>query len=181
MFNIGGGEMFVLGLLALMVFGPQDLPRIIKKVMRTVRALRTAAADFQTEVRTALEHETEQQEQLKNPDKRTLEVGPSPSLETEHSPEPPENEVAAEERSEDLEPGSDEVAESAPDGETFESEATSQEPEAQQPEAEELQTTDETPAEDEQPLEESEPEIVEEDDDGPGLPMAPPKKRAELT
>ena len=65
MFNIGGSEMVVLGILALLVFGPEGLPGIIKNVMRTVNAVKAAARDFQTEVSTVLNDEHERQDLAK--------------------------------------------------------------------------------------------------------------------
>ena len=65
MFNIGGSEMIVLGILALLVFGPEGLPGIIKNVMRTVNAVKAAARDFQTEVSTVLNEEHERQDLAK--------------------------------------------------------------------------------------------------------------------
>ena len=65
MFNIGGSEMVVLAVLALLVFGPEGLPGIIKNVMRTVNAVKIAARDFQTEVKTALDTENERQDLAK--------------------------------------------------------------------------------------------------------------------
>lgn len=60
MFNIGGPELIVLAVLALLVFGPESLPDIAKTVSRTLRAFRQASMDIQTEVREALEIETQQ-------------------------------------------------------------------------------------------------------------------------
>lgn len=57
MFNVGGGEMIVLGVLALLVFGPEGLPGIIKNVMQTVNAVKRAARDLQNEVTSTLEAE----------------------------------------------------------------------------------------------------------------------------
>jgi sec-independent protein translocase protein TatB len=62
MFNIGGGEMVMLAILALLVFGPEGLPEIMKTVARTVKAFRQAANDFQSEVNTALTLENQKQE-----------------------------------------------------------------------------------------------------------------------
>lgn len=60
MFNVGGPELIVLAVLALLVFGPESLPDIAKTVSRTLRAFRQASMDIQTEVRQALEIETQQ-------------------------------------------------------------------------------------------------------------------------
>lgn len=59
MFNVGGGEMVMLAILALLVFGPEGLPEIVKTVTRTMRAFKQAANDFQSEVNTALTLENE--------------------------------------------------------------------------------------------------------------------------
>ena len=80
MFNIGGSEMVVLGILALLVFGPEGLPGVIKTVMRTVHAFRQAAADFQHEVKTALDDENVKRDQLQRqraplPEEEELPVG----------------------------------------------------------------------------------------------------------
>jgi Tat protein translocase TatB subunit len=62
MFNVGGGEMIFLAILALLVFGPEGLPGVVKTVTRTVRAFKQAANEFQQEVNSALtlEHEKRQ-------------------------------------------------------------------------------------------------------------------------
>ena len=44
--SIGYGELFVIGLVALIVFGPQRLPEMARKVGGYVRQLRSAAAEI---------------------------------------------------------------------------------------------------------------------------------------
>lgn len=75
MFNIGGSEMILLAVLALLVFGPEGLPDIMKTVARTIKAFKTAANDFQSEVNTALilENQKNQVEQRRR--KRVLPQG----------------------------------------------------------------------------------------------------------
>ncbi|MCA9779976.1 MAG: twin-arginine translocase TatA/TatE family subunit [Candidatus Eremiobacteraeota bacterium] len=91
MFNIGGSEMIVLAVLALLVFGPEGLPGIIKNVMRTVNAVKIAARDFQTEVSTALEAENERQDLAKRRrtyvDKPETESAALPAAEVAPMPE----------------------------------------------------------------------------------------------
>lgn len=78
MFNIGGGEMVVLAILALLVFGPEGLPDILRTVARTVKAFKTAANDFQSEVNTALTLEQQKREVAERRRKRTLPEPASP-------------------------------------------------------------------------------------------------------
>ena len=72
MFNIGGGEMVLLAILALLVFGPEGLPEIMKTVARTVKAFRQAATDFQSEVNTALTLENQKLEVQQRRRKRVV-------------------------------------------------------------------------------------------------------------
>jgi sec-independent protein translocase protein TatB len=55
MFNIGGGELIVILLLALIVLGPERLPGAARQVGRTMGELKRLSTGFQNEVRTALE------------------------------------------------------------------------------------------------------------------------------
>lgn len=55
MFNIGGGEMVVIFLLALLVLGPERLPKAMGQVGRTVAQLRRMSSGFQDEIRRAMD------------------------------------------------------------------------------------------------------------------------------
>lgn len=57
MFNIGPSEMMLLGLLALLVFGPSRLPEIAKAAGEGLRAFRKAASDLKAEVSEVVENE----------------------------------------------------------------------------------------------------------------------------
>lgn len=48
MFDIGWQELFVVGILALIVIGPKDLPKTIKLVTSWIRKARMMAREFQT-------------------------------------------------------------------------------------------------------------------------------------
>jgi sec-independent protein translocase protein TatB len=50
MFDIGWSEMMVIAILALIVIGPKDLPRVLKSVSYWVRKARSLAREFQTGV-----------------------------------------------------------------------------------------------------------------------------------
>ena len=143
MFNIGGSEMIVLAVLALLVFGPEGLPGIIKNVMRTVNAVKIAARDFQTEVKTALDVENERQDlarrqrtPLQEPQRDTAAlaaaaVPPMPGEEESTSEQDGEENAAVQvEEVAGLEPSEDEpeeAAESAPEEETVPEEQVEEE------------------------------------------------------
>jgi len=54
MFNIGGGEVLVIALIALIVLGPQRLPDAAKQVGKAMGELRRLSSGFQNELRDAL-------------------------------------------------------------------------------------------------------------------------------
>ena len=47
MFDIGWQELFIVAVLALIVVGPKDLPRVLRTIMGLVRKARGMARDFQ--------------------------------------------------------------------------------------------------------------------------------------
>src|SRR5437879_13613939 len=60
MFDIGLQEMLVIGVLALLVFGPSKLPELGRMVGRAMRELRRASDEFRSTVETNLQiNETE--------------------------------------------------------------------------------------------------------------------------
>ena len=54
MFNIGGGELIVIALIALIVLGPNRLPGAARKAGEVLGDLRRISTGFQNEIRTAL-------------------------------------------------------------------------------------------------------------------------------
>ncbi|QGG95286.1 Sec-independent protein translocase protein TatB [Actinomarinicola tropica] len=54
MFNVGGGEVLVILLVALVVLGPDKLPGAVRKVGQVVSEVRKISAGFQAEMRTAM-------------------------------------------------------------------------------------------------------------------------------
>ncbi|HIB67787.1 MAG TPA: twin-arginine translocase subunit TatB [Phycisphaerales bacterium] len=182
MFNIGGSEMVVLGILALLVFGPEGLPGVIKTVMRTVHAFRQAAADFQHEVKTALDDENIRRDQLQRQRKPPADEAESATdQENQQAPNPQQD-------SESLVRESDDRAAEFPV--MVENEATIQESVAEQvPEPSEPAPVQASPATDEPVPEDNavsateeknaspvDPSPAEDDDDGPSLPMATRKR-----
>jgi sec-independent protein translocase protein TatB len=63
MFNVGGGELLVILLLALIVLGPQKLPGAIRTAGRVMGEVRRISSGFQQELKTALD-ETDVDEKL---------------------------------------------------------------------------------------------------------------------
>lgn len=55
MFNIGGGEMFAILLLALLVLGPERLPKAMGQVGHYVAQLRRMSSGFQEEIKRAMD------------------------------------------------------------------------------------------------------------------------------
>ncbi len=55
MFNIGGGELIVILLIALIVLGPQRLPDAARQIGKTMGELRRLSSGFQNEMRSALD------------------------------------------------------------------------------------------------------------------------------
>lgn len=49
MFDVGWSELVVIGVVALVVIGPKELPGVIRSVGRAVGKLRTMAGDFRTQ------------------------------------------------------------------------------------------------------------------------------------
>lgn len=55
MFNVGGGELLVIMLVALIVLGPQRLPEAARTVGKVVGEIRRLSSGFQREIRDAFE------------------------------------------------------------------------------------------------------------------------------
>lgn len=55
MFNVGGGEVIVILLLALIVLGPTKLPEVARQVGRAMQTLRGISNTFQAEMKAAME------------------------------------------------------------------------------------------------------------------------------
>jgi sec-independent protein translocase protein TatB len=53
-FGVGYSELFVLGLIAILVIGPKDLPKVMRMIGQTTRKLRGMAREFQGHVDQAM-------------------------------------------------------------------------------------------------------------------------------
>jgi sec-independent protein translocase protein TatB len=69
MFNIGGGELLVIALIALIVLGPQRLPDAVRTVGRVVGEVRRISSGFQQELRDTFE-DSDVAEEAKPPRRR---------------------------------------------------------------------------------------------------------------
>jgi sec-independent protein translocase protein TatB len=54
MFDIGWGELLVIGIVALVVIGPKELPGVVRTLGQTVAKLRRMASDFQNQFNEAM-------------------------------------------------------------------------------------------------------------------------------
>src|SRR5471032_2429002 len=54
MFDIGWGEFLIIGIVALVVIGPKELPGVVRTLGQTVAKLRRMAADFQNQFNEAM-------------------------------------------------------------------------------------------------------------------------------
>ena len=54
MFDIGWGELLVIGIVALVVIGPKELPGVVRTLGQTMAKLRRMAADFQNQFNEAM-------------------------------------------------------------------------------------------------------------------------------
>ena len=55
MFNVGGPEVMVILLVALIVLGPQQLPKAIRSVTNVMNELRKVSSGFQSEVQKVMD------------------------------------------------------------------------------------------------------------------------------
>ncbi len=79
MFNIGPGEMMLLALLALLLFGPKRLPEIGKAAGEAIASFRNASKEITTEMQRQLAEENKA---------AALETVPPPVVEEEPVAEP---------------------------------------------------------------------------------------------
>lgn len=64
MFNVGGGELLVVLLIALMVLGPDRLPGFAKKAGKVMGDIRRVSQGFQTEIRQAMDLDDDKPKQV---------------------------------------------------------------------------------------------------------------------
>ncbi len=81
MFGIGGQEMVIIGLLVLVIFGPNALPRMARDLGRFVSEARRSIDEFKEELTAGADEEEEDETERKDGRKRS---GKRPDEEDEH-------------------------------------------------------------------------------------------------
>lgn len=81
MFNVGGGELLVILLIALIVLGPQKLPEAAKQIGGFARELRRMSDSFQNELKHALDEPIENEARDRGRKVVSSEQKPAPSAE----------------------------------------------------------------------------------------------------
>jgi len=108
MFDIGLQELILIFVIALLVFGPKNLPQLGRSLGRAMREFKKASAEFESTIRTNLQIDEIDSPPIPAPDPVPLEVATSPAT-------PP----ALAESTNPLAPPSDSMAAEAPPGEAF--------------------------------------------------------------
>jgi TatA/E family protein of Tat protein translocase len=103
MFDIGLQEMLVIGVLALLVFGPSKLPELGRMVGRALREFRRASDEFRSTVETNL-HINDPDPPPPEPVPVSIESAPAASLPSELEPVSPETTGAVTSETEHGEP-----------------------------------------------------------------------------
>jgi sec-independent protein translocase protein TatB len=67
MFNVGGGELLVILLIALLVLGPDRLPGFAKKAGKVMGDIRRISNGFQSEIRQAMDFDDDRPSATANP------------------------------------------------------------------------------------------------------------------
>ncbi|ACB96276.1 Sec-independent protein translocase protein TatB [Beijerinckia indica] len=81
MFDFDPGKLIIIGIVALIVIGPKDLPRVMRQVGQAVGKMRRMAADFQAQFMQAM-HEADMAEIRENMQK----LGESAKIEANFQP-----------------------------------------------------------------------------------------------
>ncbi len=67
MLNVGGGELLIILLVALVFLGPQRLPEVARQLGQAASSLRSLASGFQAEIEAASRPDTDSSMRLKGP------------------------------------------------------------------------------------------------------------------
>ena len=80
MFNIGGGEILVILVVALIFLGPSKLPEIARTLGKTTQTLRRISESFRSELSSAVDENTEMQARQRGNDLTVTESLPPEDL-----------------------------------------------------------------------------------------------------
>ncbi|MCC6548960.1 MAG: twin-arginine translocase TatA/TatE family subunit [Ignavibacteriaceae bacterium] len=64
--NIGTGEIIVIGLVILLVFGPKRLPEILRSFGKGLREVKKSMSDVETEIKKSMDTEDKPKDNTKN-------------------------------------------------------------------------------------------------------------------
>lgn len=85
MLNIGGGELLVIMLVALIVLGPTKLPEVARQVGGVVQELKRMSAGFQAELKSALDDPVEEEARARGRKVVSSEQQPAPTSEVDQA------------------------------------------------------------------------------------------------
>jgi len=88
MFNVGGGELLVILLIALMVLGPDRLPGFARKAGKVLSEVRRISNGFQSEIRQAMDFDADSDTRSRA-DSRVTPTEPPPASSSPRLLEPP--------------------------------------------------------------------------------------------
>jgi Tat protein translocase TatB subunit len=91
MFNVGGGELLVILLIALLVLGPDRLPEFAKKAGKVMGEVRRVSQGFQSEIRQAMDFDDDKPAPARpaTPSTPRLVEPPPPAMPPASDPTPP--------------------------------------------------------------------------------------------
>ena len=72
MFGIGGQEIIIIGLLVLVIFGPNALPRMARDIGRFVTEARRSIDEFKEELTSAPDEDDDEEDRKKDGSERDL-------------------------------------------------------------------------------------------------------------
>lgn len=93
MFNVGGGEVIIIMLVALIVLGPAKLPEVARQIGRATKTLRAISTGFQDEMKRAMDDPVEAMARERGNKVVASEQAASPETDTSDT-EPSETELA---------------------------------------------------------------------------------------
>ncbi|RME11573.1 MAG: twin-arginine translocase subunit TatB [Ardenticatenia bacterium] len=95
-FNIGVGEMIVIAIIGLLVFGPERLPEVMRQVAKVTKQIQALSSEFNKALQESLQEVESPVNETREIVKRNLEEARATITETEQHIKNTENELAGE-------------------------------------------------------------------------------------
>lgn len=95
-FNIGVGEMIVIAIIGLLVFGPERLPEVMRQVAKVTKQIQALSSEFNKALQESLQEIESPVNETREIVKRNLEEARATITETEQHIKNTENELAGE-------------------------------------------------------------------------------------